>query len=283
LCYPLLQIASRFLRAVGSGIRLALSTQAWCELGAPGAGAPLGVAATCPAGIFLQTSSRLLRAVASGIRLAPSMHDWRALGPAGALAAAVADPPVDSAGAAVLLGAAALGDVPVAAAWVLVAAGALFEVALEEFELDPPQAPTPNAISAAAMIMGMRAIDMRSSQSSDVKVVATPGFSWERPRAEDPQGSRIAHRGRPLTSTPVLRSQPLAVCTRERALARCCLGSLTCGSRRLRDGQRVFTVALAEVPERDPKAGNRRERAQGDDLKEGPRDAPRALDRKVLT
>jgi hypothetical protein len=175
------QIASRLLRAVGSGILLALSMHAWRELGAPGAGTP-PAAATWPPGIFLQTASRLLRAAAVGIRLAPSMHDWRALGAAGTAAAAVVDgagagAAVDVAGAGVLVGAL------VAAAGVLLAAAALDEAALEGLELDPPQAASPAAISTIAMIVDVRVMCMESSLFSECPGSWPSGFSLLRPSA----------------------------------------------------------------------------------------------------
>ena len=159
------QTTSRLLRAVGSGILLALSMHAWRELGAPGAGTP-PAAATCPAGSVSQSASRVLRALALGILLAPSMHDRRALGPAGVDVAAAVDDAgagaaVDVAGAAVLVGAL------VAVALGPVAAGALDEAALEELELDPPRAASPEPSNAAATIVDARTICMESSLLSE--------------------------------------------------------------------------------------------------------------------
>jgi hypothetical protein len=156
--YPvlLLQTASRFLRAVGSGILLAPSMHAWRALG------PADVdAAACPAGIFSQVARTLLRPAALGILLAPSMHNWRALGPADVDAAAFVDDAragavVDVVGAAVLVGAL------VAVADVAVAAGALDEAALEELELDPPHAARPKPSNTATMIIAVRTMCMES-------------------------------------------------------------------------------------------------------------------------
>jgi hypothetical protein len=156
--YPvlLLQTASRFLRAVGSGILLAPSMHAWRALG------PADVdAAACPAGIFSQVARTLLRPAALGILLAPSMHNWRALGPADVDAAAFVDDAragavVDVVGAAVLVGAL------VAVADVAVAAGALDEAALEELELDPPHAARPKPSNTATMIVAVRTMCMES-------------------------------------------------------------------------------------------------------------------------
>jgi hypothetical protein len=156
--YPvlLLQTASRFLRAVGSGILLAPSMHAWRALG------PADVdAAACPAGIFSQVASTLLRPAALGILLAPSMHNWRALAPADVDAAAFVDDAragavVDVVGAAVLVGAL------VAVADVAVAAGALDEAALEELELDPPHAARPKPSNTATMIVAVRTMCMEA-------------------------------------------------------------------------------------------------------------------------
>jgi hypothetical protein len=198
--YPvlLLQTASRFLRAVGSGILLAPSMHAWRALGpadVDAAACPAGIfsqvastllrpaalgillapsmhnwralapadvdAAACPAGIFSQVARTLLRPAALGILLAPSMHNWRALGPADVDAAAFVDDA--RAGAVVdVVGAAVLVGALVAVADVAVAAGALDEAALEELELDPPHAARPKPSNTATMIIAVRTMCMES-------------------------------------------------------------------------------------------------------------------------